>query len=266
MAQTVAALVILATVGAVVALAVLNVMNRNTATPEFAGVMLVVAAILSHLLPLVALVGSYGAIVSERKMGSVRFLLGLPNSRFDAYLGKFVSRSLLVLVPLLAGLLIAGVVGAVAFRRPSVVPFVGLLVPTVLYTLIFVGFGLSVSAAVDTETRAVVGIVGVLVVFRGIWAGVQWAGLQLATAPGEYPSPPHDAWYYVLGRLNPLNAYVKLTTAVIDPGVRNPLISMPSEPVGYTALTAGFAAFAILLWIAISPWFGYARFRDRDLP
>ncbi len=266
MAQTVAALVVLATTGVVVGAIVLTGLDRASPTPAFADVMLAVAAILSHLVPLVALIGSYGAIISERKMGSIRFLLGLPNSRLDAYLGKFVSRSLLVLVPLVAGLLVAGVAGAVAFRGPSVLAFLGLLLPTIPYALIFVGFGLTISAAVDTETRAVVGIVGVLVVFRALWAGLQWAGLQFATAPGEYPSPPYDAWYYLVGRLNPINAYVKVTTDVINPGVRNQLITTPSEALGYPVLSVGFAVFAVLCWVAIAPWLGYGRFRDRDLP
>ena len=266
MAQAVATLLVLATVGVVVGAIVLVGMDPHSPIPLFSDVMLAIAMILSHLLPLVALVGSYGAIISERKMGSVRFLLGLPNSRLDAYLGKFVSRSLLVLVPLVAGLLVAGFVGAIAFQQPSLVAFLGLLVPTLLYALIFVGFGLTISAAVDTETRAVVGIVGVFAVFRGVWTGLQWGGLQLATAPGEYPSQPYGAWYYLLGRLNPINAYVKVTTEAIHPGVRNGLISIPEGSVSYVSLTAGFALFSILLWLAVAPWFGYTRFRNKDLP
>lgn len=266
MAQAVCALLLLATIGVVLGAIALVGMDPNTSIPRFADVMLAIAALLSHLLPLVALLGSYGAIVTERKMGSIRFLLGLPNSRLDAYLGKFVSRSLLVLVPLVAGLLVAGVVGAVAFRQPSLTAFAGLLLPTIPYAMIFVGFGLTISAAVSTETRAVVGVVAVFAVFRGVWTGLQWGALQLATAPGEYPSPPYEAWYYLLGRLNPINAYLKVTTEVISPGVRNGLISAPREPVGYVSLTAGFAVFSILLWLAIAPWAGYARFRDADLP
>jgi len=199
-------------------------------------------------------------------MGSIRFLLGLPNSRFDAYLGKFLSRSLLVLAPLLTGLVLAGLVGAVAFRQPSALAFLGALLPTVLYALIFVGFGLTISAAVRTETRAVVGIVGVLVLFRGIWTGVQWLGLRMATAPSDYVSQPYGAWYYLLGRLNPINAYLKVTTATIDPTVYNPLLTDPSSAVSYPTVTAGFAFFTLLLWIGLAPWLGYARFRDVDLP
>lgn len=129
--------------------------------------------------------------------------------------------------------------------------FLGLLVPSVVYALVFVGFGLTISAA-TTETRAVVRIVGVFAIFRGVWTGLQWGGLQLATAPGEYSSQPYDAWYHLFERLNPINAYVKLTTEAINPSIRNGLISMSDASIGHVSLTSGFAAFTILLWLGIA--------------
>ena len=111
-----------------------------------------------------------------------------------------------------------------------------------------------------------VGIVAVFAVFRGVWTGVQWLGLQAQKAPGEFVSQPYDAWYYLFGRLNPLNAYVKVTTETINPGVRNPLITIPQDALGYPSLTVGFAVFAIVFWLGVAPWLGYVRFRDADLP
>lgn len=43
---------------------------------------------------------TYGAILHERNSGSIRFLLGLPNSRRDIVVGKFLGRSGTVAVPL----------------------------------------------------------------------------------------------------------------------------------------------------------------------
>ena len=52
----------------------------------------VLGMVLAFLLPIVALVATYMAIAGERESGGVKFLLGLPNSRRDVFLGKLASR------------------------------------------------------------------------------------------------------------------------------------------------------------------------------
>jgi ABC-2 type transport system permease protein len=121
---------------------------------------------LSFLLPLVGLVGSYAALVGERETGSVRFLLGLPNSRDDAYLGKFVARALVVCVPLVAALLLTGLVTLLTFQNGSLLAMVGLAVVSVPYAVLFVGIGLTASAYADSSNRAVAVVITVFAVLR----------------------------------------------------------------------------------------------------
>jgi len=271
MGWAVTTFVLLSTVGVVVGGIGLQALSPYTVV-ELQDALLLVAGIQAAVLPLVALVASYGAIVTERRTGSIRFLLGWPNSRFDAYLGKLVSRTLLVAGPLVVGLLVAWPLGVAGLAGEgfgvsrAAVGLLTVLFWSVVYTVVFVGVGLTLSASVGTTTRAVAGICGSLLLFRGLWPASQW--LLLQTRPVEYATgQPYPEWYYVVGRLNPMNAFVKLTAPVLKPEIYHPLLTVPEGPaVGYTATTAGFAAVGLLLWVVVAPWLGYAVFRSADLP
>ena len=115
------ALSVLAPTAGIAAIMVLLELVDVTGGPAapFDNIMMTVAVLLSFLLPFVAMLGSYSAIVYERESGSVRFLLGLPNSRWDAYAGKYVSRTVLLVVSILAGFLTLALVGFGILTDPS---------------------------------------------------------------------------------------------------------------------------------------------------
>jgi ABC-2 type transport system permease protein len=219
-----------------------------------------VGSALSFLLPLVGLIGSYAALVGERETGSVRFLLGLPNSRADAYVGKFLSRATVVLVPLVVGLALTGIVVALTFQDGSFLGMLGLTLVSVPYALVFVGIGLSASAYADNSNRAVAVAIAVFVTFRVGWPALRWLGLQ--NQPDQQPLPE---WFFWMGRINPINAYVKLTTLFAEFEYGHPLIVMPEETVNTIATSHEFAAVVLLVWMAIAPVTGLFYFRKRDI-
>jgi ABC-2 type transport system permease protein len=229
------------------------------ARPGMRTAVLVAGGGLSFLLPLVALIGSYAALVGERETGSIRFLLGLPNSRDDAYAGKFASRAAVVCVPLVVCLLLTGVVVALTFRDGSFPAMVGLTAASVPYAVLFVGVGLTASAYAETSNRAVAVVLAVFAVLRGGWPAVQF--LALAGVENAYPRPE---WYFWVGRLNPINAYVKLTTLFAEFEYGHPLVTTPDE-VTTVATTHWFAATVLLGWTVLAPVAGLLYFRRRDL-
>lgn len=237
--------------------------------PPMRFAVLSVGSALSLLLPLVGLVGSYAALVGERETGSVRFLLGLPNSRTDAYLGKFLSRGAVVVVPLVVGLCLAGIIVALTFRNGSFLGMVGLAAVSVPYALLFVGIGLSASAYADSSNRAVAVVIAVFVALRAGWPAVQWFGLQ-----GMAENYPRPEWFFWVGRINPINAYVKLTTLFAEFEYGHPLISTPASmgPAGASAAavntvatTHWFAAVVLLVWAVLAPVAGLVYFRNCDI-
>lgn len=251
----VALLLLACTVGAVSLMAVLASPGYP---PGMRDAVLVLGSVLSFAIPLAALLGSYSAIVGERTTGSVRFLLGLPNSRRDAYVGKFVSRSLVVLVPLGVGLLAAGFVVAATFDGGSFLGVVLLGLASVVYTLFFVGLGLTASTIAETDTQAVALAVGAYLLFRVAWPALQWVGVHAFDNP--YPRP---AWYFVLGRLNPLNSYIRATAVLADIEY-HPLLTHPDE-IQSVVLSVEFALVVLCVWALVAPVVGLVNFRDRDL-
>ncbi|WP_143423146.1 ABC-2 transporter permease [Halegenticoccus soli] len=100
------------------------------------------------------------------------------------------------------------------------------------------------------------------VAFRLGWMGVQALGLRLADA-SVHPTPPD--WYFLIGRLNPMNAYVRLTNALMtEPERYHPLLTQPgdAEPVW---ISARFALLVLVAWAVAAPLLGYVRFERADL-
>lgn len=257
--KQIAGVVVGFTVLAVVATLALSEPQSVGARPDMELAVTAVGSALSVLLPLVCLVGSYAALVGERETGSVRFLLGLPNSRDEAYVGKYLSRSAVVVVPLVVCLVLTGVIVALTFENGSLLGMVGLTLVSIPYALLFVGIGLTASAYADTSNRAVAVVIAAFTVLRAGWPALQF--LLMSGVEDPYPKPE---WYFWVGRLNPINAYVKLTTLFADVGY-HPVITTPTDSVSTVATSHLFAAVVLLGWTVLTPLAGLVYFRNRDL-
>ena len=242
--------------------------------PDTENLVVIFGSLLSFVVPLVALLASYSAVVSERTTGSVRFLLGLPNSRTDAYVGKLASRTLVVVAPVVVGVLLAGAITVPLTESGDFAPFVWLAALSAAYAVLFVGIGLTASVVADTDTRAVSLVVAVFAILRAGWPALQWVGLQ--GLEEQYPFPE---WYFWIGRLNPINAYVKLTT-VISPVENHPLITTPRDTesvrrfaeelpresaAGSVAVSGELAAIVLGVLVVAAPVAGWLYFRQRDV-
>ena len=136
---------------------------------------------------------------------------------------------------------------------------VGLLLVTLPYALLFVGVGLAASAWADTDNLAVAVVVSVYALFRVGWPSAQWLAIEISTAR-HYEQPE---WYFWLGRVNPMNAYVRLTTAFL-PSDDHPLLTVPDEGVAQVATSAEFALVVVIVWAVVAPLVGLGYVRRRD--
>lgn len=257
--KQIAGVVVGFTVLAVVATLALSEPQSVGGQPDMELAIVAVGSALSVLLPLVCLVGSYAALVGERETGSVRFLLGLPNSRDEAYVGKYLSRSAVVVVPTVVCLALTGVIVALTFENGSFLGMVGLTLVSIPYALLFVGIGLTASAYADTSNRSVAVVIAAFTVLRAGWPALQF--LLMSGVEDPYPRPE---WYFWVGRLNPINAYVKLTTLFGDVQY-HPVITTPADSVSTVATSHWFAAVVLLGWTILTPLAGLVYFRNRDL-
>jgi len=225
--------------------------------------------LLMLLLPIVALVASYMSIAGERESGGVKFLLSVPNTRRDVFVGKFVSR---------LGIVCAGVVfmfvtaAAGGYARNGTLPLTlvaGLLAMTLLYGSVFVSIAVAVSSAVAARSRAIAAAVGsyfvlvLLFVVPGlsVFMIAQWVHRTLLGMEANLDL--YNAVTYV----SPLTAYRKGTNMFFPDEMEQRVFQRAADASGdlpvYLSEEVSLLVFAV--WLVVPLAIGYLRFRGADL-
>lgn len=227
------------------------------------------------VLPIIGLVVGYQAIVGERETGNIRFLLGLPHSRFDVVVGKFIGRFAVLLVAVLGGFLTAVGIIIATIGIPPLVPIATYVLFVLLSTASIVSVAIGISAIVSTRTRAISVVIGGYVLGTVLWTYVV-DGLYYLVK-GELPGVDPPTWIAVFDHLNPLTA-MSTSGTVLLPEADPISITVTNDGASATQTTqasAGatdalvheplFLAAVLLLWTAFPLAVGYLRFRNADL-
>ena len=214
--------------------------------------------IVTTLVPLVALVVAYNAVVGERESGSLKLLLALPHSRADVVAGKVAGRGAAIAVAVVAGFLIPGVVfvfsSSVAFEAVAYVQYVFFVA---LLAVSFVSVGVGVSAAVGSDRLAIAAAVGVYLVFVALLGALQGSLGLFATFVGwpEWMPLTVQQTTRVLRLVNPTGAFKIVTNRSLGTGL-----------FGGEAVRLQLSGLAMLLaWVVIPPLLGLIRFEEVDL-
>ncbi|MFP4591243.1 MAG: ABC transporter permease subunit [Halobacteriales archaeon] len=235
------------------------------------------SAVMQLIVPIVAAIAGYRAIVGERQSGSVKVLLALPPTRRDVVFGKLLGRSATVAAAILAAFLTLILLSLVLFRSVPLVEFAAIAGASVLVGLAFVGIAVGISAGVTSRGQAMAGVIGLYLVFLLFW-DLGTAGLY-RLLEGELPGNPGDqfeAWYVFLQWLNPVEAYGILTDAVFEEsfGAFTIPIFAPQQPSAVDRVVAGEVPWYLDEWVLVpvlAAWYlgpvflGYLRFRRADL-
>jgi ABC-2 type transport system permease protein len=241
--------------------------------------------VLAVLLPIVALVATYLAIAGEREGGGIKFMLSLPNTRRDVFVGKLLSR-----LGIVAGGVVFMYVAAVsvAMTRHGVFPagvIFGTLLVTLVYGATFVSIALSLSAAAASRSRAIAGAFGtyfvlvILYVFPllRIPTMVEWVHTTILGADRN------QDLYNAVEYTSPYLAYRKATNLVLPEELEETVFrrtatggtgrggadtatgtaGTASELPAY--LTDEFSVVVLALWLVVPLLVGYWRFEGADL-
>ena len=239
-----------------------------------------VAELAQLFVPIVALIAAYMAVVGERRSGSLRILLSYPFSRFDVVAGKFLGRTVVIGSALLVAVAVTVGIAIAVYGNPGAAAIVGVLVSVLLFGLAFTGLAVGVSAATATRGKAMATVLGVYLLFLLFWEAIV-GGIYYA-ANGSLPGLEVEAWYFLLLRLSPIEAFRALVDGTLDPAVSSAL-SIPVEDVPPDATAeqlelsnrvigdlpfylSDWTLVALLVaWALVPVGIGYWRFRNADL-
>lgn len=123
----------------------------------FQGIEPLIASLVSltiYLLPLIALILGFDALVGERERGTMNLMLSYPISRTQLLLGKYVGLAAALTCATLAGFGVAGVV--VALRAPVAdwQQYAGFVVSAVLLGWVFLSLAVCISVFCASRTSA----------------------------------------------------------------------------------------------------------------
>ncbi|WP_121743737.1 ABC transporter permease subunit [Natronorubrum halophilum] len=209
---------------------------------------------------IIALVVGYQSIVGERESGSIRFLLGLPNTRLDVVVGKVLGRAAVVAVPTVIGFAVGGVVIAILYDGFDIATYAGLLAFSLLVGLVYVSLAVGVSASVDTRAKAVAGVLGVYIISDWLWWVVPMAIYWLLERelPGGTDLP---VWYLFVERLGIWEPLAAISGTIVEiPGSET--VSPADRLAGDVPffLEPWFAWAFVAAWILVPLAIGYYRF------
>lgn len=215
----------------------------------------------SLLVPLVALVVAYLAIAGERETGSVKFLLGLPNTRWDVILGKFLSRGFVIALGIVSAYL---VICAFLLTLYPVFPIRLYLVTfglMLLYAVAYVAIAIGISASVASKARAAAAGFGLYFVLNVLSLFQPPTGIVRTFHADILGFTEAPILYQFISQLVPSQAIMRGISPFGTETI--PMSALPSDAPFY--VQAEFMPVILCGWIVAPLVFGYYRFRSADV-
>ena len=107
-----------------------------------------------YLIPLIALLLGFDAVVGERERGSLDLLLALPITRLELLLGKYLGLAAALTLSTLAGFGLVALLLFKQFNWAGLYHYLGFMVSSVLLGLAFLSLALLMSVIARERTRA----------------------------------------------------------------------------------------------------------------
>lgn len=229
------------------------------------------SALVVWVFPLLIAPLAYLAVAGDRSRGSITYHLGLPNSRGEYFLAKYVSRAGTAAVTMVAGVLAAVVVAAVTYENPPALGrFLVFGVLATLFALAMAGLFVAVSASVASRSRAMFGVFGAYFLLAAFWVGFLPV-LNLGTVLDAVASVPgvtvSDSARAFAAALSPAGAFFNLLPELVwaDVLTEYDAFAQFADRPAYLAFEPWFNLLVLAAWTVGAPALGYLRFRGAEL-
>jgi Cu-processing system permease protein len=163
-----------------------------------------------YLIPLIALLLGFDAIVGERERGSLDLLLALPITRFELLLGKYLGLAAALTLSTLVGFGLVAVLLATQIGTAGLEPYASFMFSSVLLGLAFLSLAVMLSVLASDRTRAS-GLAIALWFFFVLVFDLMLLGL-LVVSGGETGGD----WFPYLLLLNPADVFRILNVFSLD--------------------------------------------------
>jgi Cu-processing system permease protein len=119
------------------------------------------ASLVIYLVPLIALVLGFDAIVGERERGSLDLLLSMPLTRFELLVGKFAGLAAALACSTIAGFGVVGLLLGFRLSPQAWFHYAGFIASSVLLGLVFLSLAVALSVFASDRARASGGAIAI---------------------------------------------------------------------------------------------------------
>ena len=213
------------------------------------------------LIPIIALMLGYAAIIGDIEKGSMSSLLSLPINRLEILMGKFIGLGFLLSVTILIGFGIAGVVIGFNVSNVEYIDYLIFIFATILIGLVFLSIALFLSTLFKKRSTSMGGAIFIWFFFN-IILPIVFVGILVAMSDDimNIASNPPD-WYNIINLFNPLQVYSILVGLNVGPALSMNNIQL-SYPEYYTNL---LMIVILVIWILSFMFLSYIRFSRTDI-
>lgn len=206
-----------------------------------------------YLIPLIALLLSYDGFAGEVERGTLALVLATPLGRGELFAGKFLAQTAVVGVALTIAFAAAAAVvtATTGLAMSGLMAWMRLWLTSLALGAVFVGLGLSISAACQRTGTAAALTVGVWLVFVVLY---DIALLGAVIAAGDSPFTTHVFPWLVLA--NPADAFRLFNLVTLDAapvaGIDGLARTLPVPPAAVLVPLAAWGAAALAAGIALT--------------
>lgn len=220
-------------------------------------------------LPLILAPLTYLSIAGDRSSGAIKHSLGLPNTRAEYLLAKYLSRGLVAVLGVVVAITVGFVIAQFTYpNAPDTLRFLKFLLVSALFALSITGVFVALSSMTNSRSRAMFGVITAYFVLGPFWLGVLPV-VSLSTildaATSTLGVTLSEETLALIQNLSPTTAYLN-ATEIVYTGVTDQYEALAGNFQSdkyYDSLW--FNSLVMGTWAAVPLAIGYARFRIAEL-